>query len=328
VILANKTFKHFKNAEGNEMIKFLSAAIGKIMKTSLETGKKENLLLLSKYVMKHIKPISEMHQAIMREIVDNFQNPHEQDILFFYLLQVRHHDNGEYNNFLEALFENFRSGDRVDLLIDLYFSFEDDRGKIEDVLAAYLRDKVEISARSLFFVCKFLLFKPIRGVLKHVFAEYYIGSDESLHQFLIVFLHEFSKNNLQRIFDEFEQIFNFITQRANDKVADTNKIQKTFINQILNKIECGDQLKDFVLKVSVFLMRQWNDNLANVVMSAERGDWDVSFVKKIIFCLSKVAKNVDNRQLKVFLLEMMGQDDGEPISHADLEDVKRRMDDN
>ncbi|KAG0441629.1 Condensin complex subunit 3 [Dictyocoela muelleri] len=330
VIFAKKTFKNFINADDDE-IKFLGATIGKIMKleSSLKISIRDHLLLLSKYVMKHIHPISEIHRAIMREIISDFKNPYELDILFFYLLNIKYLDPEEYNNYIEALFENFRFHDRVDLLIDLWFSFEDDHGKIEDVLIVFLKDKDKILNNSLFSICKLLLFKPITGVLKHVFAEYYFGDDENLRQFLVVFLHEFSKNNLQLIIDEFEQIFNFITQLANDKADDTNKIQKIFTNQVLNKIyDNKGSLKDFLLKISIFLMRQWNDNLGNLVMGADRNCWDVSFIKKIIFCFSKITKKVENKRVKEFLLELIATDDGEPIDQVDLEDLRNRLENN
>ncbi|KAM0671236.1 chromosome condensation complex Condensin [Ordospora colligata] len=305
----------------------LNSFIGSVVKKSMHVSP-GICLMVCKQVMRHIRPFSSLHSAIVDEIVvPNIENGgmvvEVLEIGFFYVLE---RDNAVI---VQGLIDAMSDSHRVwCMCVDLAIYTRNQTILIP--VEEYARDILERfdDEQMIIPVSKLILSGCVSdNELKEMFvkfalAKYYCTDDDHLKQYCSVMFFEMFCKDSSILIEVFCDIIESINECS----------YKVFISQSLywignSKYVNGSQ--QLFYKICIRLAAENGDErykklLLGVLDSIDvLACWESCLTKKIIFCCSIIAKRLGNRlNLGDSVTRLMEVDDGEPISKEDLESAK------
>lgn len=308
----------------------LNNLIGSIIKRNVQLSPKV-CLMVCKQVMKHIRPVGRLHQAIVDEIVlpNLCQGEGAVEVLeigFYYVLSTPHHA------IVQSLVHNIDDARVFQMCVDLALSCDDEellRQVVEHVEArlGHKDDEAMVIPVSKMILSHVGLSEELRNkAIAFALGRYYHTQDDHLKQYCsILFFELFSEDSSPLI-----AVFCSVLEELGGS-------HRVFTDQALywigsSKYPNGSQLLFYT--ICVYLANgsgkdQTKRSLLGVLEKIDvLGCWDPSTTKKILFCCSTMAKRMGSKPGVGDIIErLMEIDDGEPISPQDLSDVKRDLED-
>ena len=279
--------------------------IGTLIKKNM---KSENALLLCKSVMKNVRPFSELHSAILGEIVSKHKNEQRSpvifEILFFYCLE---NPEAEYLSLLvNNITETFM------LLVDLYLS-KNENADLKQVLFVYMKE--QISNESIAIpASKIMLFDGTDTFLENIVGIYYRTKDNEIKQYLTVFFREYFGKFGDVLVSRFCSVLTYLTSS-----------HKLWVDQSIYWLQnsTAPDISKFVYNILVFMCRNQDKHqklLTSIFEHLELTGGDPVLIKKIIYCCTLLLRKGIN--VSVLIGKAMVVDNGEPIEKAVLENLK------
>jgi hypothetical protein len=280
--------------------------IGGLIYKNIET---KNVLELCRSVMKIVKPLSEIHNAIMKEVLPLFIKDNEckeliYEIIFFYCVLEC---NFEY---LQILIDDFANN--YHLLTDLYL------GGTETV-RMFLKDQIYNFTLSNFneniavAACKLSLKDKTDAFIEKITNLYYTAQNNHTKQCISVFLQEFFGVNPNILVDNFCRILVLLPNN-----------HRIWADQTLFWLEkCDQNLKgELIYKICVFLFKNsvFQKVLTNFMMDINEFGDDQLLIKKTVYCCGLLTKK--GYDVSGLIGKLIGKDDGVPIDLIGVEAVK------
>ncbi|AFN83476.1 chromosome condensation condensin complex subunit G [Encephalitozoon romaleae SJ-2008] len=307
----------------------LNNFIGSIIKKNAKASPRV-CLMVCKQVMKHIRPLGRLHEAIVEEIVLPNLGLQETaaeilEVGFHYILTKPHHA------ITQSLIQNIEIDSKVfEMCVDLALC-SDDPELLSHVLR-YLEKELEcresegiIIPGSKIVLSQLEIPKSLRDrLIGFALERYYYTQDDHLKQYCSILFFELFSEDSTPLISVFCEVLETLVCS-----------QKIFIDQSLywignSKYPNGSQLLFY--KICVYLAGGYGtDQTKKALLKVlERIEvlrcWDPDITKKILFCCTLMAKKLGG---KFNTSEVMGRimeiDDGVPISKKDLCDVKKDL---
>lgn len=295
---------------------FVGSVISKNMSSS-----QRMCLMVCRQAMKHIRPFSDLHEAIVNEIV--LPNLDEEDVRaealeigFYYVLE---RENETISN---ALFCSIQDPRVFHMCTDLVVASGNCTllrrlaAHVENLLDAGSEDVVIPGSKAV------LSQLPLPAGLRERLVEfalerYYSTADDHLKQYCTVFFYEMFTEDSTPLLETFCRILERLPHS-----------QRTFIDQALYWIENS--------RLSNGSQRLFYNTCLHLAAGAEKrhfagvleriepmGCWDQVLTKKILFCCSLLTRK--GLAMGEVVGRLMEIDDGEPIDQKALCDVKNDL---
>lgn len=303
----------------------LNEFVGSVIKRNMGESLRM-CLVVCKHVMKHIRPVTDLHEAIINEIVlqniDSEETRTEVLEIGFYYIMDRPH-----NTIIQTLVSSMRMNTRIlHMCVDLAIASSN-----EDVVAGVL-EHVErmmtdgnedgvIPASKLILSSLVTTKESKHRFVRLILEMYYNTQDDHLKQYCSVFFFELFMEDSSALIDVFCEVV--------DALGHSHRI---FVDQSLywicnSKHRNGSQ--ELFYRICVHLCNGGDGSTGRrmLVGTLERieimGCWDTRLTKKILFCCSVMTRRLGNRlNIGGMIGRVMEVDDGEPIGQEDLWDVK------
>lgn len=307
--------------------KDIDGFVGSVINKNMSSSQKV-CLMVCKQVMKHIRPIGELHEAVINEIViPNIGKEMSTEALgigFYYILDRQN------EMIKQALVDNMRNDVGIlHMCVDLAISFCE-----SDLLASLLdciREMLSIKNEDVIIPASKLVLSRLyvpedleNQFIEFAFQRYYNTEDDHLKQYCTVLFYELFISDSTPLIKAFCNVLGELTHS-----------HRIFIDQSMYWI-CNSAhpngSQELFYEICICLSnsggRDQNRRLLFGVLEKIEiiSCWDAALTKKILFCCSSITKRIGS---KFNLGEMIGRlmeiDDGEPISQKDLHDVKRDL---
>ncbi|KAG5860485.1 hypothetical protein KMI_01g01210 [Encephalitozoon hellem] len=307
----------------------LNNFIGSIIKKNAEASPRV-CLMVCKQVMKHIRPLGRLHEAIVEEIILpnlGLQGTAVEilEVGFHYVLEKPHYA------IIQNLLHNVKADCRVfEMCVDLALSSDD--SEILSHVLRHLEKELELKEGEDIIIpgSKVVLSqhevpKGLRDkFVAFALERYYYTQDDHLKQYCSILFFELFSEDSTSLISVFCKVL--------EALPCSHKI---FIDQSLywignSKYPNGSQLLFY--NICVYLAGGYGKDQTKktLLRVLERIEvlrcWDPNTTKKILFCCSLMAKKLGGRLNTDEVVErVMEIDDGEPISQKDLYDVKKDL---
>ncbi|KMV65589.1 chromosome condensation complex Condensinsubunit G [Encephalitozoon cuniculi EcunIII-L] len=306
----------------------LNNFIGSIIKKNAKASPRM-CLMVCKHVMKHIRPLSRLHEAIVEEIVlPNLSSGETAveilEVGFYYALSRPHHA------IIQSLVHNMEANSMAfQMCVDLVLSSRDE-GLLGDVLR-HIEQGLETKERDDIIIpgSKIALSHRMPDDLRSRFIafaleRYYCTQDDHLKQYCSILFFELFSEDSTLLINIFCSVLEVLPCS-----------HKVFIDQSLywignSKYANGSQLLFYNICVRLASEYENDQTGKTLVKVLERIEvlrcWDPRMTKKILFCCSSVARKHGSRlNIGEVIRRLMEIDDGDPISQEDLCDVKKDL---
>lgn len=280
--------------------------LGTLIKKNIES---ESVLYLCKSIMKNIRPFSDLHDAIVVEVLSRYENAASSrrlifDTLFFYYLERPSEEH------LQILIENI--AETFPLVVDLYLG-DPMNDAIKKHIVEHLARNGPINEETLIPVTKIMLIKGSDLFLEEVVEIYYQTKNDEIRQYLTVFFYEYFGKFTDILISKFCKILSHIKSGHRLWVDQS-------VYWLLNAK--NSNVAEFVYRVCVFIYKTGEH--AKILLTAFDSfvldGSDPVLIKKIIYCCTLLLKKgVDVSSL---IGKAMVVDNGEPIEKVDLDHVK------
>lgn len=305
----------------------LNGFLGGLIKKSQQENPK-TCLLICKHIMKHIKPFTQLHDAILSEIVlGNIEkNEYSENILeigFFYVLEKQ---NDVVTNYLLSNIENEHI---FHMCIDFsIFKLNSEfLQKVENYIISQIdkEDEKMIIPLSKLILSKVELLPGLKyKFVEFAFIRYYNTNSDHLKQYVTVLFFELFNEDSTPLIEVFCNV-----------LTNLDSSEKVFIDQALywisnSKHSNGSQ--ELFYKICLHLVTEF-ESISNKKIFFSVIDkieimpfWDKPLLKKILFCCSALAKKTGNKYgMGEIVSGLLSIDDGEPINQDDLIAVKKDL---
>jgi len=305
----------------------LNTFIGSVVKKSMHVSP-GICLMVCKQAIRHIRPFSSLHNAIVDEIVvPNVKNGgmlvEVLEIGFFYVLER------ENALIVQGLIDGMRDSHRVwCMCVDLAICTRNQTvvASVEEyareILAGFDDEQMIIPVSKL-ILSGCVPSKELKVMfLRFALAKYYCTDDDHLKQYCSVMFFEMFHEDSGILIEVFCDILGAIDECSH----------RVFVSQSLYWIgnsKCMNGSQQLFYKICIQLANEHGDErykklLLGVLDSIDvLACWDSCVTKKIMFCCSIIAKRLGSRlSIGDSLARLMEIDDGEPIAKDDLENAK------
>lgn len=269
----------------------------------------ENVLFLCKSIMKNIRPFSDLHDAIVVEVLSRYKNAASSrklifDILFFYYLERPSEEH------LQILIENIL--ETFPLVVDLYLG-DPMNENLKKHIVEHLARNGPINEETLIPVTKVMLIRGSDLFLEEVVELYYQTKNDEIRQYLTVFFYEYFGKFTDILISKFCKILSHIKSGHRLWVDQS-------IYWLLNAKHSN--VAEFVYRICVFIYKTGEHVkiLLTTFDSFVLDGSDPVLIKKIIYCCTLLLKKgIDVSSL---IGKAMIVDNGEPIEKDKLDHVK------
>ena len=280
--------------------------LGTLVKKNIDS---EDVLVLSKSIMKNIRPFGELHRAIYKEVLPRHLNRRNAqmvfEIVFFYYLERPEAE------CLEFLVDNV--ADTFPMLVDLYLG-----GNTNELLktAIFGHLRMGMGGESMAIpVSKIMLFDGNDVFLVELVALYYGTCSDETKQYLTVFFREYFGKFSSVLVSGFCDVF--------EAVAENRRLWTEQAVYWLQASSTPDTTR-FAYNICIYMLRDQKDlhrkALARIFDAVELQSADPKLIKKIIYCCNLLFKR--GVGVGSLIEKAMVIDDGEPIDRADVDEIR------
>jgi len=269
-------------------------------------------ILLSEFIMKHV-PFSEMHEAIMQEIV--LLNLNESlGVVYWYLVK---HNSTKYLDLYISFLPNVQV---IKGAVDLVLMGALGSQVVIDVITPLLSSHIECAVIP---ASKIMLFEPgfreEPNWAKNLLIIYYTTKTADIQQYLSIFFYEYFSLCPASLIAIFPEVLEIIV--AN---------QKIFIDQSLfwlGNSQEKDAKERMFLEVLIYIYSNYSTlqnrkyHFKALEMIAVAPNWNRILIKKCLYVLALIIKKRPRENTHLLVSRLMENDDGIPITEEGLQQV-------